>query len=162
MLKKVALGVLFIGMTTFLVVGAINRTTRETAQIDEAYPRGGRDRETSNEPNNFNRKDYSGVDAVVVDDSMGRGRGGEGFGRADGVRSTTARQSDLGQAVVDEWLTVDGTVTLLEEDAVGVELESGEHFIIEGRPWSFAQESGFSALVDHQLTLVSMKTASSK
>jgi len=59
-----------------------------------------------------------------------------------------------GQAQVDQWLTVQGTVTWVDSNGLIVQSSGGGEVAVENRPWWFAQEQGFSAQVGDQLSLV--------
>ena len=75
-------------------------------------------------------------------------RGGQGREDALGNRTGT------GQAIVDEWLVLQGTVVAVNEVALTVELPDGEQVILERRPWRFALEQGLLAQVGDQITFV--------
>jgi hypothetical protein len=79
-----------------------------------------------------------------------RGSGYDGEGRTDAPGDGTG----TGQAQVDEWLTHSGTVTGIDASLLAVQLDSGELVEMIGRPWSFAQEQGFTAQVGDRLALV--------
>lgn len=64
------------------------------------------------------------------------GRGGQAQTEPPGDGTAT------GQAEVDEWLTLEGTVLSVDADALVVQLPGGEQVVIENRPWWFAQEQG--------------------
>jgi hypothetical protein len=51
------------------------------------------------------------------------------------------------------WQTLTGEVTAVAADLIMVTTESGEEIEIAGRPWRFAQESGFSVQLGDQLEL---------
>jgi len=56
-----------------------------------------------------------------------------------------------GQAEVNEWITLQGVVTSIDESAMIIQLNSGELITVENRPWWFAQEQGFSAEVGDEI-----------
>lgn len=70
-----------------------------------------------------------------------------------GRNSVQGEQSAVGQAVVNEWLQIQGTVESADSDALLVQSASGEQVELDGRPWRFAQEQGFTAQAGDQLTL---------
>jgi len=76
------------------------------------------------------------------------GYGGQGRDDAPGDGTGT------GQANVEAWLTVQGTVVAADADALVVQTAGGEQVTVENRPWWFAQEQGFSAQAGDQVTLV--------
>jgi hypothetical protein len=76
------------------------------------------------------------------------GYGGQGRTEAPGDGTST------GQAEVDEWLELQGTVISIEVDALVVKMSSGEQIVVENRPWWFAQEQGFLAQLGDEIRLV--------
>ena len=76
------------------------------------------------------------------------GYGGQGREDAPGDRTGT------GQANVEEWLTLQGTVVSADANTLVVQTVSGEQVTMENRAWWFAQEQGFSTQVGDQVTLV--------
>jgi hypothetical protein len=58
-----------------------------------------------------------------------------------------------GQAEVDEWLTLQGTVVSTAADALVVQATDGRQVIVENRPWWFAQEQGFAPQEGDQVSL---------
>jgi hypothetical protein len=80
----------------------------------------------------------------------GQGQGSQGQGSVDAPGDGTG----TGQAQVDEWLTLQGTVASVTSDELVVQTTGGEQVLMDGRPWRFAQEAGFSAQAGDQLVLV--------
>ncbi len=76
------------------------------------------------------------------------GYGGEGRTDAPGDATGT------GQAQVDEWITLSGTVVSLDADALVVQTAVGEQVVMENRPWRYAQEQGFVATAGDQVRVV--------
>ncbi len=58
-----------------------------------------------------------------------------------------------GQAQVDEWLTVAGTVTVANTDEMVVQLDGDGEVVLDGRAWRFLQEEGFQAQAGQRLSL---------
>lgn len=87
-------------------------------------------------------------------DAYGRpawaGAGSNNQGRA---AETPGDQSGTGQAQVDAWLQLQGSVVSVDGDALTVRTADGEQIVVENRPWWFAQEQGFSVQVGDQVTL---------
>lgn len=73
----------------------------------------------------------------------------------NGGRDETKREISpgVGQAGVNEWITLQGHVTSVDESALVIRLSSGELVIVENRPWWFAQAQGFSAAVGDEVVL---------
>jgi hypothetical protein len=59
-----------------------------------------------------------------------------------------------GQAQVDEWVTLKGTVMSVDSAELVVQMTDGQEILMDGRPWQFTQEQGFSAQVGDQVTLI--------
>ena len=91
----------------------------------------------------------------AVEDASGTwaGRGSGGY-NGDGRTDALGDGAGTGLAEVDEWLEVSGTVATIDAGLLAVQLDNGEMVEIDGRPWTFAQEMGFTAKVGDQLTLV--------
>lgn len=154
MLKKIVLGTLLVGLIGILVVGAVIRTMDKTERVAEASGRGyGR--------NNAEVGTYAaGGSTGLTTGGSGQGRGGYaqdgnrgGYG-GRGREDAPGDQTGTGQANVEEWLTLQGTVVSVDADTLVVQTVSGEQVTMENRPWWFAQEQGFSAQVGDQVTLV--------
>ena len=78
---------------------------------------------------------------------QGQGRGQGGFG------NQAPSQAGVGQAQVSEWVTLQGTVVQVDANALVVDADSGSLVTVENRPWWFAQQQGFAASVDDEVTL---------
>jgi hypothetical protein len=76
------------------------------------------------------------------------GFGGQGRTDAPGDGAGT------GQAQVDAWLTLQGTVTSVDTAVLVMQAANGQEIVVENRPWWFAQEQGFSTQVGDELTVV--------
>jgi uncharacterized protein YdeI (BOF family) len=145
MLKKLVLGTLFVGLIGILVAGAVIRTMDKTERVAEAYGYG------------YGRG--NGEAGAYAAGSSGQGRGGYAQGGNRGGYSGQGREDTpainaTGQANVEEWLTLQGTVVSVDADTLVVQTSAGEQVTIENRPWWFAQEQGFTAQVGDQVTLV--------
>jgi len=123
MLKKIVLSVLFVGLIGVLVAGAVIRTVDRTDRVAEA----------SNEEHGRNVVES---DDPTADDGNGNGyRGGASDG--SGIPSGGA-----GQAMVGDWVTVAGTVTAVELDALTIETAEGETMLAQLGPEHFWAEQG--------------------
>jgi hypothetical protein len=76
------------------------------------------------------------------------GWGGNGRGEVDDQVTP-----GVGQDEVHDWITLQGTVSNVDESALLIRLSSGEVVTVEGRPWQFAQEQGFSAATGDEIAL---------
>ena len=75
------------------------------------------------------------------------GNGGQGRQNAQGDRTGS------GEAKVNEWLLIEGTVVSVDENTLVVQTTAGTQVRVENRAWWFAQEQGFSAQSGDQVTL---------
>ncbi len=93
-----------------------------------------------------------GTDVQVARGGGGwsRGSGYDGEGNTDALGDGTG----TGQAEVDEWLTLSGTVTNADASLLAVKLDNGELVEMIGRPWSYAQGEGFTASTGDAVTLL--------
>jgi len=153
MLKKIVLGTLLIGLIGVLVAGAVIRTMDRTERVAEAQGYGhGRGNGkagayvTGGSGQGFVVRPRRAQSRRAQPNGHG-GYGGQGREDAPAINST-------GQANVEEWLTLQGTVVSVDADTLVVQTASGEQVTMENRPWWFAQEQGFSAQVGDQVTLV--------
>jgi len=164
MLKKIVLGTLLVGLISTLVAGAVIRTMDKTGRVAEAYGQGyGRGNGAAGayaaggwgqgfgvsapRPELGTKAQPNGRGGYAQGGNRG-GYGGQGREDAPGDRTGT------GQANVEEWLTLQGTVVSVDADTLIVQTASGEQVTMENRPWWFAQEQGFSAQVGDQMTLI--------
>lgn len=116
----------------------------------------------------YGRPAWSGAgkqqNAVTTGTAGGRGQGGGRLGAA--VQGATGEAGvgggnldapgdglGTGQAQVDEWLTLVGTVTVINANEMIVQIDGGGEVLMQGRPWSFLQEQGFQAAVGQRLSL---------
>ncbi|MCO6453351.1 MAG: hypothetical protein J5I90_21390 [Caldilineales bacterium] len=76
-------------------------------------------------------------------------------GRGQQRQSQAAQNAQpLAESEDHEWLAWTGTVTAVDADELMLESDAGEQMLIEGRPWSFAQEAGFTAQVGDEVKLL--------
>jgi hypothetical protein len=105
------------------------------------------------------QNDRSGQYQMVESDragSAGQGSGGQRIGwSGNGGRGGVEDQENpnVGQAEVNEWITLQGSVIDVDESIMVIILSSGELVTVEGRPWSFAQQQGFSAADGEEVAL---------
>ena len=77
----------------------------------------------------------------------------EGWGGNGRNGSASEFTQGTGQAVVNEWILLQGAAVSIDENALIVKLPSGELITIENRPWWFIQDQGFSAEVGDEIEL---------
>jgi hypothetical protein len=83
--------------------------------------------------------------------SLGQSQGGyDGEGRSD----APGDGNGTGLAEVNEWLTLSGVITGIDAGLLTVQLDNGELVEMMGRPWTFAQEQGFTAGAGDRVTVV--------
>jgi len=94
---------------------------------------------------------------VALRDDSGRpvwaGGGRNAQGSDEGRDDARGDQSGTGQAQVDTWLQLQGTVMSVDADALVVQTADGTQIAVENRSWSYAQEQGFLTQVDDEVTL---------
>ncbi len=106
-----------------------------------------RDGQTLTLRDQLGRPAWSGSGRLNLGQSLG---GNDGEGRSD----ARGEGSGTGLAEVSEWLALFGVVTGIDTGLLTVQLDSGELVEMEGRPWRFAQEQGFTAEVGDRVTLI--------
>lgn len=147
---KKAIGItLLISFAAILVFGAINRT--------QAMGSGNEDRNRSNEISTGSQIPESSRE--VGSPQTGQGspdrQGGPttyGYGNRGEVRETQ-ENSPSPQAQVDEWVILEGSVSIADNTLATITLLDGETLEITGRPWSFALENGYSLQTGDQVKL---------
>jgi hypothetical protein len=105
-----------------------------------------------------NRTNARMGDAVQANNGNGRGQGndlGYALDQGNGWQPGNGQTSEQPLAAQEEhtWQSLSGEVTSAAADLVIVTTPSGEAVEIGGRPWSFAQEVGFSVQPEDQLAL---------
>jgi hypothetical protein len=102
-------------------------------------------------------------ETITLRDEVGRPAwaGGGRFAQAeardadDDLSSLPPRDGTAtGQAVVEEWLTLPGTVVSVDDDALVVQTADGQEIVVQNRAWWFAQDQGFSAKAGDEVTCV--------
>ena len=132
MLKKIILWSLFAAFAAILVIGAINRTNAKST-ASAGYTNGG---------NGYGQEEYE--------------NGTQGNqNQAGNWQAGNGQENGLPLAAQEEhaWQTLTGEVTAVAADLIMVTTEFGEEIEIAGRPWRFAQESGFNVQLGDQLEL---------
>ncbi|MCX7839890.1 MAG: hypothetical protein N2559_10630 [Anaerolineae bacterium] len=93
-----------------------------------------------------------GVGAVIRTMDRTSTYGGQGRGRASEVSAGNSESPRWGQQTQAHTLvTLTGTVTSVNENALGMKFTDGSTLVIENRPWWFAQEQKFTAQVGDQV-----------
>ena len=149
MIKKIILGVLFVGLSGFLIFGAVNRTLAKTINTRSEANGGGRyqneelsERELVDRGNPIQRNQQ--INRSETDPDYGKG-GGLQDGDRTGVPDP--------QATAGEWAEYEGKVTSIDSSMIFVETEDGSEIVIEGRALVFMQDSGFVTNVGNTLLI---------
>ncbi|OGO14960.1 MAG: hypothetical protein A2Z14_05485 [Chloroflexi bacterium RBG_16_48_8] len=136
MIKKIVLGVLFVGLISVLVIGAINRTMAKDRQSEDVLGQS------------------EGVDHQGVVEDQDGSPAAQQFGEGSGGKDQSGGSGGgTSQAVIHEWLELQGEVESMDEAALTVALPDEKEVILDAREWQFAQEQGFSAQVGDQVIL---------
>lgn len=132
MMKKVALLVLFAAFVIVLVAGAVNRTM---ARADMTAGGQGRGQESG--------------------EGHGQGEGsGHGQGQGESLGNGLGLADGSSESRVSEWLTVEGVVVSVADAEMIFRVGAGSDIMVEGRPWQFAAEQGFTPEVGDEVTVV--------
>jgi len=180
MIKKIFVGVLLAGVFGLLVFGAVNRTL---AKNDDSEPlalsknlsedNGGGNflgqnknlSENKSSKNNVYQEAHGNAHRAGDCDGEQYSRGteyrrssnenGNGPGPAQGGQPDEMPGDGLGvgQAEVDEQVTLYGTVVSISSDLLVVELTDGSLLEVEGRVLSFLNEKGFSLSAGDELKI---------
>lgn len=153
MIKKIILGVLFVGLSGFLIFGAVNRTLAKTNDSRPEVNGGGRYQSeeisqakgAENEnPNGRNQSLNRSVNRSETDSQYGNGRGSQ-----DGDRTGVPDP----QATAGEWAEYEGNVISVDSSMILVETVDGSEIVIEGRALLFMQDSGFVTSIGNTLLI---------
>ncbi len=172
MWKRVLLVTVFVGLIGALVGGAVFRTINRTGQVVQAQGRGtGRGLgEASQDPATGYGQGSGGRGGQGRDGgSRGQSRGslgtesgpsgtGEAQSRAygsggQGRGSSPSAPAGTQEGHAEDWVTLEGVVVAVDEDALLVQAHDHGQVTVEGRAWQVAQEQGFWAEPDDEVTL---------
>jgi len=129
MIKKMVVGLVLVGLVGVLVVGAINRTLDRTGKTAERQGQG--DAEQGN-----GRQNRQSASIAQTGDAPGQ-----------------AGAAGVGQAQVDGWVQLSGTISAVNADALTIQAVDGQQIIVEGRPWRFVQEQAFGLQIGGAVNL---------
>jgi hypothetical protein len=104
------------------------------------------------------RPAWSGASRRAAEQQASTAGGGQGQAGLV-LGSESAGTAGIGQADVDDWLTLNGTVTSVDSYGLIVETADGQGITVQGRPWLFAQESGVVLQVGDQVQLLGFDEA---
>ncbi len=160
-MKKWLIGVLIVGFIGVLVAGAVIRTMDKTEQSSSAQ-RVGHDRAAGGLSGRGNGagesldrlQENEKRNAQSLDSQQGNGRQyGQNLDSRTGGSEMSGDSIAAFQAQGNEWVTLEGVVADIQDEALIVELSGGGELIVEGRAWSFAQELGFGIQIGNQVAL---------
>lgn len=159
MLKKIVLGTILVGLSSVLVIGAINRsktiserseTTSARSQGEGGWGQNSSSNETASGNQRGNGGSFQESDEATNSLNNGNGRNGQGGqGNSDGSGNQAALLE--AEAEVEEWLPLEGTVQSVSDEALALILPDDEQILVEGRAWKYALESGFTTEVENQI-----------
>lgn len=167
MIKSILLGITFTALAGGLIFGGVNRTLAQTVDKE---PVAQLLRLEKNEANlekleeRLEIKQGVGIGNGGAGQGIGTGNGNEGInggGKGNGSTNDAYEQSGDGvpfgdgepDALVDEWVTVQGTVTAVDANLLEVTTSDGKVVVVENRAWWFAQEQGFTLAVGDTVSL---------
>lgn len=145
MVSKVLAGFFIVGITGALAYGAWNRTTAKLESSERASVR--------QQGAGYASDPYlesADVEEVPVRRSNGGGQGG-GKGR-QGDNPAEQGQVEASDQMQD-WEIVVGRVSGISDSGLTVTLEDGNEILVEGRSWTFMQDSGFAIQVGDRVEL---------
>jgi hypothetical protein len=103
-------------------------------------------------------------ETIALRDQVGRPAwAGNGRGATDRLQAQTTAPlgstapgegTGIGLSEVDEWVTLDGVVASVDSVELVVQTTDGQEILVDGRPWLFTQEQGFSVQVGDHVTLI--------
>jgi len=180
MIKKIIMGVLMAGVSGALIFGAINRTNlinnkengTTVARSSESQENGNRNNgQLANQPEQEERvRQYKNADQSNSDvnnrnagnneqriegqqtSSQGY-RGGNSGSQGNVDRGNSGNGAVEAELIDKDWMTLEGTVVNFDSEVLTLSLSDNSELLVEGRAWSFAQESGFGTSVSNNLQL---------
>jgi hypothetical protein len=159
MLKKILFGMLMIGLISILVAGAAIRTADRATKATTDYDRlEGRDGEVAAQGNGGRLESmnlgagggWQDSENSVLSAGASRRLGGNG----PGGRGSSGAVAGEGEAEVDEWITLAGNVSHVDESSMAMVTLLNETVTIENRPWLFAVREGFLAQAGDKIRLL--------
>jgi hypothetical protein len=173
MIRKLILGVLFVGLMGLLIFGAVNRTiaksgsplviglnrdtqieqsmANEEVAINEGYGRVGSGQGRASQAETNWEGDSDGQDHGSANNNSQmngnqsvQGRGGQGRNSGNNNANPT---------VPSEVVSFEGWVESVTNEALVVTTQDGSSVVIEGRAWRFAQEIGYTLQVNKQVRI---------
>jgi len=94
----------------------------------------------------------SGQRALAGQAAGAQGNGGGGAGLGQG--NLSGDQAGIGQAQVDEWLTLDGVASDVDGLALVITAGDGQEVVLDGQPWRYLLEQSFQVSAGERVRLV--------
>lgn len=160
MFKKILLGVIFTGLAGGLIFGGVNRTLAQTEQSEDVQLNLFQNEEISNSEQNIDPA------LILNGNGNGSGNGNSGTGTGNGLGQNRAGIGNVSpgdgipsgdgipDANVEAWVTLEGTVTSIDEDVLQITTSSGEVISIENRAWWFALDQGVNLTAGDAVSLI--------
>ncbi|MBP8856667.1 MAG: hypothetical protein KBG60_01515 [Anaerolineaceae bacterium] len=164
MIKKILLGITFTALAGGLIYGGVNRTLAQTVDKEPVAQLLRLEKDLNNQERleeNLEIKQGVGIDNGSTGQGLGTGNDNDGGGYGNGSDKEGYEQSGDGvpfgdgvpDAVVDEWVTLQGTVTAVDANLLEVTTSDGKVILVENRAWWFAQEQGLTLAAGDSVSL---------
>lgn len=164
MIKKILLGITFTALAGGLIYGGVNRTLAQTVDKEPVAQLLRLEKDLNNQERleeNLEIKQGVGIGNGSTGQGLGTGNDNDGGGYGNGSDKQGYEQSGDGvpfgdgvpDAVVDEWVTLQGTVTAVDASLLEVTTSDGKMILVENRAWWFAQEQGLTLAAGDSVSL---------
>jgi len=164
MIKKILLGITFTALAGGLIYGGVNRTLAQTIDKEPVTQLLRLEKDLNNQERleeNLEIKQGVGIGNGSTGQGLGTGNDNDGGGYGNGSDKEGYEQSGDGvpfgdgvpDAVVDEWVTLQGTVTAVDANLLEVTTSDGKVILVENRAWWFAQEQGLTLAAGDSVSL---------
>jgi hypothetical protein len=159
MLKKVIAGMIVTGLSIALIAGAVNRTANKSDQGASTAALNGRNQGQAVSRNSAGIQEGSSrnSDSAKTDGASGLengGRYGNRGGNGSNANPADPERLNDGLALVEDTYSIEGTVFYVDDASLVLLMSQGEEYVIEGRSWTYALQSGFATAADHTVKLV--------
>jgi hypothetical protein len=169
MIKSILMGIVITALSGGLIFGGVNRTKAQTTGNEPVAQLLRQEKELTNqerlESDLEQAKQGVGIGNGGAGQGLGTGNGNDGSngnGYGNGADKEAYEQSGDGvpfgdrvpDAVVDEWVTLEGTVTAVDANLLEVTTSDKKVIVVENRAWWFAQEQGLNLAVGDSVSLV--------
>jgi len=164
MIKKILLGITFTALAGGLIYGGVNRTLAQTIDKEPVTQLLRLEKDLNNQERleeNLEIKQGVGIGNGSTGQGLGTGNDNDSGGYGNGSDKEGYEQSGDGvpfgdgvpDAVVDEWVTLQGTVTAVDASLLEVTTSDGKVILVENRAWWFAQEQGLTLAAGDSVSL---------